>query len=250
MNTPMTMSARPIGSRAVRRHASGVPGGSGAVPAGPTGRASRTRSGVVAGSRRPARTGGRAEVGRDPALGRAVETPAGAGTARTRPRSSRPLRTGRRPAQPPRPGRRRTSGRSPRAACGRSVEALVVDLHGPHRRGRGRLVDVTVAMDLGVIAGALEQPVDDPGRAPAAPGDRPDGRVVDADREDDRRAFDDRSELLVRVEVEPIGGTEPVAQRAADPAGPRRGADHRERLEAEAERPCRRALADHDVKSA
>ena len=65
--------------------------------------------------------------------------------------------------------------------------------------------------------------------------------------EDDRRALDDRGELLVRVEVEPVGGAEPVAQRAADPARPGRGADHRERLEAEAERPGRRALADHDV---
>ncbi len=37
---------------------------------------------------------------------------------------------------------------------------------------RGRFVDPAVAVDLGVVADPLEQPVDDPGRAPSAPGDR------------------------------------------------------------------------------
>ena len=109
------------------------------------------------------------------------------------------------------------------------------------------LVDVAVAVDLGVVADALEQPVDDPWRAAAAPGDRPDRGVVDADAEDHRRALDDRGQLLVGVEVEPVGGPEAVAQRAADPARAGRGADHGERLEAEPERPGRRTLADHDV---
>ena len=71
--------------------------------------------------------------------------------------------------------------------------------------------------------------------------------VVDADAEDDRRALDDRGQLVVGVEVEPVGRPEPVAQRAADPAGAGRGADDRERLEAEPERPRGRSLADHDV---
>ena len=61
--------------------------------------------------------------------------------------------------------------RGEQLAVGR-VEALVVDLHRPHRGGRDRLVDVAVAVDLGVVADALEQPVDDPRRAPSAAGDR------------------------------------------------------------------------------
>ena len=191
---------------------------------------------------------GAREVGRDPALGRAVDEaePEQERLVHVLDRLDLLGQDGRQRGDPDRAGGELLDDRREELAIGR-VEALVVDLHGPHRGGRGRLVDVTVAVDLGVIAGALEQPVDDPGRAPAAPGDRPDGRVVDADGEDDRRALDDRGELLVRVEIEPVGGAEPVAQRAADPARPRRGADHRERLEAEAERPGRRALADHDV---
>ena len=63
----------------------------------------------------------------------------------------------------------------------------------------------------------------------------------------DRRALDDRGQLLVGVEVEPVGRPEAVAQRAADAPGAGRRADHRERLEAEPERPRRRALADHHV---
>ena len=45
------------------------------------------------------------------------------------------------------------------------VEALVVDLHPGHRQTRGLLVDVAVAVDLGVVADTLEEPVDDPRRA-------------------------------------------------------------------------------------
>ncbi len=70
---------------------------------------------------------------------------------------------------------------------------------------------------------------------------------LDADAEDRRRAVDDRGQLGLRVEVEPVGRPEPVAQRAADPSGAGGGADDRERLEAEAQRPRRRALADHHV---
>ena len=80
-----------------------------------------------------------------------------------------------------------------------------------------------------------------------APGDRPDRGVVDADAEDHRRALDDRGQVVVGVEVEAVGGTEPVTQRGADASRAGRGADHGERLQAEPQRPCRRALADHDV---
>ncbi len=61
----------------------------------------------------------------------------------------------------------------------------------------------------------------------------------------------DRSTIAVssalRVEVEPVGRPEPVAQRAADPARAGRRADDRERLEAEPERPRGWTLADHHV---
>ena len=58
---------------------------------------------------------------------------------------------------------------------------------------------------------------------------------------------DDLRQLLLGVEVEPVGGPEPVAQRAADPARARRRADDRERLQREAQRSRRRPLADHHV---
>ena len=117
----------------------------------------------------------------------------------------------------------------------------------PHRVARRRLVDVAVAVDLGVVADALEQPVDDPRRAPTASGDRPDGGRLDPDAEDLGRAADDRGQLLVGVEVEPVGRPEPVTQRGADAARAGRRADDGERLEAEPQRSRRRALADHHV---
>ena len=61
------------------------------------------------------------------------------------------------------------------------------------------------------------------------------------------RPVDDRRQLVVGVEVEPVGRPEPVAERAADPPGAGRRADDRERLEAEPEDRARRALADHHV---
>ena len=106
---------------------------------------------------------------------------------------------------------------------------------------------MAVAVDLGVVADALEEPVHDPGRAPAAPGDGLRGCRLDADPEDRRRPVDDGGQLRLRVEVEPVGRPEPVAQRAADPSRPGRGADDREGLEAEAQRPSGRTLADHHV---
>ena len=70
---------------------------------------------------------------------------------------------------------------------------------------------------------------------------------VDGHAQDLRRAPDDRGELVVGVEVEPVGGAEPVTQRGADAARPGRGADDGERLQAEPQRPGRRPLADHHV---
>ena len=95
----------------------------------------------------------------------------------------------------------------------RRVEALVVDLHLAHRGGGGRLVDAAVAVDLGVVAGSLEQPVDDPWRAPAAGRDRPRRGRLDLDVENPRGALDDRRQVVLLVEVEPIRGPEAVAER-------------------------------------
>jgi len=106
---------------------------------------------------------------------------------------------------------------------------------------------MAVAMDLGVVADSLEQSVDDARGASTATRDGSDGGVIDPDAQDHRRAFDDRRQLFVGIEVEPVGRPEPVAQRSADPARAGRGADDGERLEAEPERPGGRALADHDV---
>jgi hypothetical protein len=65
-------------------------------------------------------------------------------------------------------------------------------------------------VDLGVVTDPLQQPVDDTRRPSPAPGDRLDRRRVDGDPEDLRGAPDDRGELVVAVEIEPIGGPEAV----------------------------------------
>src|SRR5207253_10059829 len=92
---------------------------------------------------------------------------------------------------------------------------------------RGSAIDDAVAVDLGVIADPLEQPVDDPRGAPAATSDEPRGVGLDPDTEDPRRAVDDRGQVGVVVEVEPVRGAEAVAQRRADSAGARRGSGDR-----------------------
>ena len=109
------------------------------------------------------------------------------------------------------------------------VEALAVDLEDAHRLVDRRRVDAPVAVHLGVVADPAEEPVHDPRRGPA-PGRDGDGRLVgDLDPEDPGRAADDRPEVLLSVEVEAVDGPEPVAERPADPAGPRRRPDDRER---------------------
>ena len=74
----------------------------------------------------------------------------------------------------------------------RGVEALVVDLHRAHGGGRRRFIDPPVAVDLGVVPDALEQPVDDARRATTASSDGHGRRVVDLDAQDDGRPIDDR----------------------------------------------------------
>jgi len=71
--------------------------------------------------------------------------------------------------------------------------------------------DPAVAANLGIVAGALEQPVGDPRRAAAAAGDRDRSPLVELDGEDPRGAGDDRGELFVRVGLEPGLDTKAVS---------------------------------------
>ena len=70
---------------------------------------------------------------------------------------------------------------------------------------------------------------------------------ADRDPEDARRSPHDLGQLVLGVEVEAVRRAEPIAQRTGDAAGARGGADDRERLERQPQRPRRRTLADHHV---
>ena len=129
----------------------------------------------------------------------------------------------------------------------RGVEALVVDLEQAHGFPRRALVHSAVAVDLGVVADALEEPVHDARRSPAPPGDGDGGAGIDLDVEDPGRPLDDLGQLRLLVEVEAVGGPEAVAQRRGDPPGPGRGPDDGERLEGQAQGSGGRPLADHHV---
>src|SRR5439155_22911341 len=129
----------------------------------------------------------------------------------------------------------------------RRVEALVVDLHHPHRLVDDLAIDAATAVDLGMVADPLEQAIDDARRAPATAGDLARGVLLDRDAEDAGRAVDDRGEVVLIVEVESVRRPEAIAQRPADPSCAGRGADDRERLEAEPEGPRRRTFADHHI---
>ena len=74
------------------------------------------------------------------------------------------------------------------------------------------LVDVAVAVDLGVVADALEQSVDDARRAPAAPGDGLGRRRVDGHVED--RAPSGRRSPRARVPCRSRAGRSPRTGRA------------------------------------
>ena len=98
------------------------------------------------------------------------------------------------------------------AAVG-GVEALVVDVHRVHRRLASRGADAAVASDLGVVAHAAQQAVDDARRAPPPPRDDVDRLRLDVARSGCRRSADDRRPARPWVVVEPIDGAEAVAQR-------------------------------------
>ena len=85
------------------------------------------------------------------------------------------------------------------------------------------------------------------GSGPAARRDLRCRPVLHLHAEDPGGAPDDRPEVLVGVEVEPVDRPEPVAERPADPPGARGCAHDRERTQREAEAPRARPLADHHV---
>src|SRR5450759_1485041 len=132
----------------------------------------------------------------------------------------------------------------------RRVEPFGVDLQDPHRlvdRGQGH---AAVAVDLRVVPDALEQPVHDARGRATASGDGRRGVVRDLEAEDRGGSVDDGAQVLFRVEVEAVDRPEAVAQRPADPTGTRGRAHDRERPQGEAQRACRRPLADHHVERA
>src|SRR4029079_1014547 len=69
---------------------------------------------------------------------------------------------------PDRSGGELLDDRGQQLAVGR-IESFCVSLYRTHRRGRGRLVDMTVAVDLGVVANPFQKPVDDAWRPATAP---------------------------------------------------------------------------------
>ena len=109
------------------------------------------------------------------------------------------------------------------------------------------LVDDPVAVHLGVVADALQQAIDDARRASAATGDRAGRLGIDRHVEDLGRALDDLGQLVLGVEIEPVGRPETVTQRGADATRSGRGPDDGERLQAEPQAPRARSLADHHV---
>jgi hypothetical protein len=129
----------------------------------------------------------------------------------------------------------------------RAVQTLVVYLESDQCLVGGRRVDAAVAVDLGVIANAAQEPVDDPRRAASAPGDGRRAVRAQLHAEQSGRADDDRSEIRNVVEVEPVRGAKAVTQRARDAAGARRGPHDREGLEGQPQATRRRPLADHHV---
>src|SRR5436305_2026830 len=100
---------------------------------------------------------------------------------------------------------------------------------------------------LGDVANAPEDAVGDSRRPARPPRDQLRRRLVELDGEDPRRSPHDRRQLLGRVQVEPEGQPEPVAERRRQEAGTGGRPDERERGQVERQRAGGGALAHHDV---
>ena len=129
----------------------------------------------------------------------------------------------------------------------RGIQALVVYLESGQRLVRGGGVHVAIAVDLGVIAHAAQQPVHDSRRPAPAAGDGRGPVRAELHVEQPRGPFHDRRQVRQIVEVEAVRGSEAVAERAGDAARAGGRAHQREGLEGEPQASRRGPLADHDV---
>ena len=120
----------------------------------------------------------------------------------------------------------------------------VEEVQGFFSHGQG---DPAVIAHLGVVAHALEHPVGDAGRAPAAAGDFTQARRLRLDLEDPGRAGGDFRQLLRGVHFKPVADPKAVAQGGRQHAGPRGGPDQGEPGQVQPDGPGGGALADHDV---
>ena len=160
----------------------------------PTGSASRRRRGAAAGSRSraPDRCARPRSVAMRPCGVRSMNprrSRNGSWTSSIVSTSSD--RTAASAATPTGPGGELLDDRGQQLAV-RRIEALVVDLHRAASPSRAVASSTRPSpWTCGVVADALEQPVDDARRASAAPGDRPGRGRVDRHVEDLGRALDD-----------------------------------------------------------
>src|SRR4051812_5790912 len=104
-----------------------------------------------------------------------------------------------------------------------TVQPLVIDLEEVERGACRAGVDVPAPVNLGVVAGALEQPVGDAGSAARALGDRPGAGRLDLDPQHARGADDDPRQVAATVVLEPVLEPEAVAQRRGQQPGARGG---------------------------
>ena len=127
------------------------------------------------------------------------------------------------------------------------VQALRVDVEHRQRLLRHVQRGGPFRPDLGVVADAAQQPVGDSGRAPRAAGDLVDSRLLDVERQDPGRPPHDPGQLVAGIEVEPVGGTEPIAQRRAEQALSGGRADAGKAVQGDARGARADSLAEHRV---
>ncbi len=108
-------------------------------------------------------------------------------------------------------------------------------------------VDRFVAVDVGEVAHAAQQPSGDARGAARAARDLVGAVRRHADAEDAGATIDDLLELFHRIEIQPHRNAEAVAQRIGEQAGARGGADQREGREVDLHRARRRPLADDQI---
>ena len=108
-------------------------------------------------------------------------------------------------------------------------------------------IDFPAALDLGVIAGAANQPVGDARSAPGTAGDFQRAFPVAVDFENFRRAQHDDAQFLRGVKLQPEADAEAIPQGRGEHARPGGGADEGEFGQIQPDRAGRGALADHDV---